>query len=148
LTVYRIGSSRYTANDGAGAKLHGGRWNRKGTATIYTSQSVSLCALEVLVNSSALPTGLVVIEIDIPDAIRVRTLKVSELSGAWDDPIPSDSTRDIGTRWIRSGETAILSVPSSIVPRERNYLLNPAHPEFARIRFAAPEPFRFDPRLK
>ena len=148
MIVYRIGSSRYRANDGAGAKLHGGRWNHKGTALIYTSESVALCALEVLANSSRLPRGLIAIEIRIPDGIPIRTLEVSELPAGWDDPSPSGGPRDIGTNWVRENATAVLSVPSSIIPRERNYLLNPNHSEFAQIRFGVPEPFRFDPRLK
>ena len=145
---YRIGSSRYRANDGAGASLHGGRWNHKGTAVIYTSESVALCALEVLANSSRLPAGLMVIGIEIPEAVSIKTVQVSELPAGWDDPRPSSNLKSIGTNWVRSNATAVLSVPSSIVARERNYLLNPSHPEFGRIRFGAPEPFRFDPRLK
>ena len=58
-----------------------------------------------------------------------------------------DATRDMGTNWAKSLTTAVLSVPSSVVPRERNYILNPAHPDFGRIRFANPEPFYFDDRL-
>lgn len=115
---------------------------------IYTSQSVSLCALEVLANSSALPAGLVVIEIKIPDALPITMLEVSELPRGWDDPSPSDATRAIGTKWVPGGATAILSVPSSIIPRERNYLLNPNHAEFTQIQFGSPEPFQFDSRLK
>ena len=104
--------------------------------------------MEVLANSSALPTGLIVVEIEIPEAVQVRTLDVSELPIRWDDPTPADTTRDIGTSWAREGATAVLSVPSSIIPRERNYLLNPAHSDFAEIQFGSPEPFRFDLRLK
>ena len=89
-----------------------------------------------------------VIDIQIPDSLSIRTLEVPELPGGWDDPIPSDRTKDIGMSWIRDGATAILSVPSSIITRERNYLLNPNHPEIARVTFGAPEPFRFDSRFK
>jgi RES domain-containing protein len=109
---------------------------------------VALCALEVLANSSRLPSGLVIIEIRIPDALRIRNFDISELPAGWDDPRPSDGSKNIGTNWARANMTAVLSVPSSIIPRERNYLLNPNHPDFARIRFGAPQPFRFDPRLK
>jgi RES domain-containing protein len=107
-----------------------------------------LCALEVLANASRLPADLSVIEIIIPRTIAVHALTISELPEGWNDPIPSVATRDLGTNWVKLGATAILSVPSSIVPRERNYLLNPNHPDFAKIRFGAPEPFQFDSRLK
>ena len=115
---------------------------------IYAGQSVSLCAIEVLANSSKLPTGSIAIEIQIPDGLLIRTLEMSALARGWDDPTPSDTTRNIGTNWVREGATAILSVPSSIIPGERNYLLNPNHPEFAQIQFGLPEPFHFDSRLK
>ena len=56
--------------------------------------------------------------------------------------------KDIGTSWAKSGATAVLSAPSVVVPNERNYLLNPAHPDFSKIRFSAPKPFVFDKRLE
>lgn len=115
---------------------------------IYTGQSISLCVIEVLANSSKLPTGSIAIEIHIPDGLRIRTLEMSALARGWDDPTPSDTTRDIGTNWVREGATAILSVPSSIIPSERNYLLSPTHPDFAQIQFGVPRPFHFDSRLK
>jgi RES domain-containing protein len=71
-----------------------------------------------------------VIEIEIPEAVSMKTLQVSEQPAGWDDPRPSDSLKSIGTNRTRSNATALLSVPSSIVSRERNYLLNPNHPEF------------------
>jgi RES domain-containing protein len=148
LIVYRIARRRYVANDGEGAKRHGGRWNRKGTAIVYASQSLALSLLEVVANSFRVPMGLVAIEIEIPDDVSIHDLTASELPRAWASKIVSDRTRNIGTEWVHSGETAILSVPSSIIPRERNFLLNPAHKDFARIKFQPPEPFRLDPRLK
>ena len=146
--VFRLANMRFPANDGAGSRLHGGRWNHIGTPLVYASQSISLCALEVLSNSSGLPTGLAAIEIHIPDTIPIIQFEESELPPRWDSPIPSSATRDIGTNWARHGATAVLSVPSAIVPRERNYMLNPGHHDFPTIRFGKPEPLRFDSRLK
>ena len=148
MKVYQIGSSRHPANDGEGARRYGGRWNHKGTAVIYAGESVALCALEVLVNQSTLPTDCIVVEIRIPDALKTRTLRESELPSGWDDPSPRKGTRDIGTKWALEQATAILLVPSSIIPSERNYLLNPNHPDFVKIKFGAPKPFRFDQRLQ
>jgi RES domain-containing protein len=145
--VYRLVSSRYPASEGLGASLYGGRWNHKGTPVIYTSGSVALCALEVLVNADELADDYVVITIDLPEDLAVIAVSVDELQPTWNARAPTDATRDLGTAWARALVTAVLSVPSGVIPRERNYLLNPAHPDFARIRFGSPEPFYFDDRL-
>jgi RES domain-containing protein len=91
---------------------------------------------------------MVIIRIEIPDTLAIRTIKDIDLPSGWDDPVPSTLTKDIGTEWVRSCATAVLSVPSAIIPGERNYLLNPMVPAFLSILFSYPEPFRFDPRLK
>lgn len=147
VTVYRIGSSRHPANDGTGASLYGGRWNHKGTSIIYTAESRALCALEVLANADELADDYVATPIEVPDGIAVTVLAISGLPMAWDESEPIDATRDIGTNWAKGLATAVLSVPSAVIPRERNYILNPAHPDFARNRFFDPEPFYFDDRL-
>jgi RES domain-containing protein len=137
--VFRLTSRRYLANDGLGASLYGGRWNHKGTAVIYAAESRALCALEVLVNSDELAGDYVAITIDVPDEIAVQV--ISEASAA------TDATCHIGTEWAGGLATAVLSVPSAVIPQERNNILNPAHPDFARIVCATPEPFAFDERL-
>jgi RES domain-containing protein len=147
VTVYRIGSSRHPANDGKGASLYPGRWNHEGTPVAYCAESRALCALEILVNEDELADDYVSIPIEIPDSVTIKSLSVADLLPGWDsNPVP-DTTRDIGTDWAKGLATAVLSVPPAVIPRERNYILNPAHPDFARIRFATPEPFYFDDRL-
>ena len=141
MIAYGIGSSRYPANDGEGAKRHGGRWNHKGTAVVYCAESVAHCALEVLANSSRLPADCILTQIHIPDALHVSIIQASELPNGWNDPAPSDVTRDIGTSWIRDGATAVLSVPSSIITRKRNYLLNPAIRDSPRSNLMIRSPF-------
>lgn len=147
MTIYRIGPSKYPKNDGEGARLYGGRWNHKGTAVLYCTATTSLCALEVLANSAALPIDMVVIAADVPDDLTIEVTAEADLPPDWNASIAPESTKDIGSRWVSSDTTAILSVPSAIVPQERNYLLNPLHPDFAKIDFRAPVPFVFDPRL-
>ena len=83
----------------------------------------------------------------MPDDLRRTVVDVGDLPEHWDAAEPTDATREVGTKWAAAGETAILEVPSAVIPRERTYLLNPRHADFVRIRFLAPEPFRFDPRL-
>jgi len=115
---------------------------------VYCGATASLCALEVLAHSAMLPTDMNVVEVRIPNSLSIQTVDESDLPANWSGPVPSRKTQDLGTDWVKSGATAVLSVPSVIVPSERNYLLNPAHPDFASIRFFPPRPFTFDRRLK
>jgi RES domain-containing protein len=149
VVVYRLGSSRYPANEGLGASLYGGRWNRKGTAVIYTAESRALCALEMLVNTDELADDYIAIPIELPSDIAIETVSEADpgMPLDWDADEAPSATQDLGTNWAERLTSAILSVPSSVIPRERNYILNPAHPAFARIRFGPPEPFYFDDRI-
>jgi RES domain-containing protein len=148
VTVYRIVNSKYPSNNGAGAAMRGGRWNHKGTPLVYCGATASLCALEVLANGAVLPKSRVVIAAEIPDSLKIEHLVDSDLPLNWNDEIAPDSTKDFGTKWAATNSSAILSVPSAIVPDERNFLINPLHPDFHKIKFSAPKPFVFDPRLK
>ncbi len=115
---------------------------------LYCGATASLCALEVLAHSAMLPAGMIVVQARIPNNLIIQTIEESDLPPSWSSPLPSKKTQDLGMEWIKSGAAAVLSVPSVIVPSERNYLLNPAHPDFSRIRFFPPRPFTFDRRLK
>ena len=115
---------------------------------LYCGATASLCALELLAHSAMLPTDMIVVQARVPKSLSMQTVEESDLPPNWSSPIPSKKTQDLGTDWVRSAATAVLSVPSVIIPSERNYLLNPAHPDFARIRFFAPRPFKFDRRLR
>jgi RES domain-containing protein len=95
-----------------------------------------------------LPIDMIVVQARIPNSLSIRMVEESDLPPNWSSPRASKKTQDLGTEWIKSGTTAVLSVPSVIFPSERNFLLNPAHPDFARIRFFPPRPFTFDRRLK
>lgn len=148
MTLYRISSAKYSANDGEGAKLFGGRWNHKGTPVLYCAETASLCALEVLAHAAALPKGMVMIVADVPDDLPVIVLAKKDLPKGWKAAIAPEGTKILGTNRGKSKGSAILSVPSVIVPGERNYLLNPAHPDFKKITFSAPKAFVFDKRLK
>ena len=126
-----------------GAALYGGRWNSIGIEVVYTSSHISLAILEILVNSTTLPEDYVLTRIEIPDDLIRSPYEADEL-------LLSDLaiSRPLGDAWARTKLSAVFSVPSSIVPAERNFLLNPNHPEFQAIKFKEPVPFRFDPRLK
>jgi RES domain-containing protein len=148
MLIYRLGSSRYPANDGLGASIYGGRWNRKGTPVIYSAASRALCALEVLANANELGGDYVVTPIEVPDDLGAISLSLDTLPLGWDAAIANIRTADIGTEWAERLETVVLVVPSAIISREYNYILNPRHPSFSKVRFLPPEPFHFDDRLR
>lgn len=145
---YRLSSSRYPANSGIGAGLHGGRWNPTGVPVIYAAMSPSLAALEILVHYETLPTNFSLTSFRIPSRVIIRKLLEHELPPRWNRKKLIRATQNLGAAWVHDGHTAVLSVPSSIIPFERNLVLNPAHPDFHFIRFSPPAPFQFDTRLK
>ena len=150
-SAWRITSPRYAASafDGEGARRYGGRWNHPGTGLVYCSSTLSLAALEYFVHldPSLAPSDLVAIHAEIPGGLDIEFLETAALPADWRAYPAPERLRDLGTGWVRSGRTVILSVPSSVITHERNLLVNPAHPELARIRVGPPEPFSFDPRM-
>jgi RES domain-containing protein len=148
--VWRLCKKAHAAFDGEGARRAGGRWNRRGTPVVYASQSLSLAALELLVHADPafLPADLVAIAADVPDALAVEPIEAAGLPRDWRRYPAPEALADRGSDWARAGRTPVLSVPYAVVPQERNFLLNPAHPDFGRIRTGKPEPFAFDTRLR
>lgn len=136
-----------TAFDGEGARLFGGRWNSRGTRMVYVSGSISLAALECLVHLNP-PTSFRYLAVPLDfDEDLLEVLPRTEWPPDWTQQPPPRSTQGIGDRWVQEGRSAVLEVPSVIIPGESNYLLNPAHPGFAGIVIGKPTPFAFDPRL-
>jgi RES domain-containing protein len=149
MRAFRLSRSAYPAYDGEGARRVGGRWNSKGVRVLYMSENRSLAVLEVLVHlSGSLPDKHLLGAADIPDNLPIERIADEDLPDRWSTLVPSEqaATRRLGDFWVERRQSAVLSVPSVIVG-ERNYVLNPAHPDFARIKFAEPKPFRFDLRL-
>ena len=150
VTAWRIVKPHRVAAafSGEGARLFGGRWNAIGTPLVYAAESKSLAALEMLVHVDA--AELLEAYLCIPvrfDRRLARALGFDSLPADWRAPLPPSSTQAIGDQWAASGVSAVLEVPSVLVPGESNYLLNPRHPSFSTLRIGAPEPFEFDPRL-
>ena len=136
-----------TAFDGEGARLFGGRWNSPGTRVVYTSGSLALAALESLVHLNP-PVTFPYAAIPVAfDEALVETVAVPALPAGWTEAPPPPATRLIGDQWVKRARSAVLCLPSIIIPAEPNYLLNPAHPDFGSITIGKPEPFSFDPRL-
>ncbi|HKS21931.1 MAG TPA: RES family NAD+ phosphorylase [Thermoanaerobaculia bacterium] len=150
LTAWRLTEAIYAADafGGEGAREFGGRWSSPGYWVVHTSEHVSLAILEVLANAfrPKLLPNFVLASCTFDESL-VTHVEIEELPLNWRDPRPPVELRDFGDEWIRSERSAVLSVPSVIVDHERNYLLNPAHEDFRRIKLSTPELFRFDPRL-
>jgi len=122
LEVYRLHSSRYPANNGRGAALHGGRWNPQGLEVIYTAQSRSLAALEVLVHYAVLPRGFVCTALLIPECLVVTIKEGAHLNASNLYPQSACHTDEqhYGARWIP--KYVVFSVPSAIIRQERIYI--------------------------
>lgn len=149
--VYRLVKAKYKDDllDAQGAKRHGGRWNSKGKAALYTADSVSLAALELLVHlhRSAVLNHYLLVTIELPDE-AVMILDAKALPPDWrNDPAPL-STQTLGDEWLSSHQSLVLAVPSTIVPQQFNLLVNPEHHGFAALaKSIKSEPFVFDSRL-
>lgn len=136
-----------TAFDGEGAWRYGGRWNSRGTRLVYTSATLSLAALESLVHlNPPVAFKYVAIPIDFDDAF-VEVVAAAGLPSDWTEEPPPPSTAKIGDLWVKESRSAVLELPSVIIPGEPNYLINPAHSDFKKITVGKPEPFSFDRRL-
>lgn len=134
---------------GEGARRYGGRWNHVGVAVVYTSQSLSLAVLEYLVNLpiTDLPSDLVSIQIEIPNALPRAEITIKELPDNWRTYPSVEELKDIGTDWARQAAAPILVVPSVVIPSELNYLVNPAHPLSDGIKTVSVDAFALDTRL-
>jgi RES domain-containing protein len=154
-TVWRIATDTrtYEADDllGAGAKATGGRWNAAGFAIVYTSETRALACLETVIhlNAGGLPLNRYLVEVTIPDDLWTDAQKtaLASLPVGWDAEPAGRTSIEFGTNWIRSGASALLIVPSVIVPEEINVLINPQHPGSARITAAKVRKWLYDPRL-
>jgi RES domain-containing protein len=145
--AYRIVSPKYPAFDGTGAYRMGSRWVSPGRWVVHAAETYALAVLENLVHwqSSALPAGLVCVEVQIPDDLAQSRIEAGTIAG-WERPDYVVSRR-AGDRWYDAGETAVLWVPSVVSPYESNVLFNQRHPGFARIVVGKTAPASIDPRL-
>jgi RES domain-containing protein len=147
--VWRIASAAHATFDGEGARRYGSRWTPRGLPAVFTSATLSLAALERFVNTDAdlEPMDLVTIAVDIETNIAVETVTAADVPSDWRKYPAPPTLAMIGERWLRASTSAVLSVPSVVIPNERNFVLNPTHADFARLVINPSEPFSFDPRM-
>lgn len=150
ITCWRIVDARYAddAFSGEGARLHKGRWHSAGYRVVYVCQTISLATLELLVRvpRAQLLSGYVVVSCSFPEAL-FEDVDRKRLPDNWRDYPAPPELQELGTEWVISRESAVLRVPSAVVPEEYNYLLNPEHEHFGSIDFGQPRPFNVDFRL-
>ncbi len=149
ITVWRMLTPKFaaTAYSGEGARLYGGRWNPKGMPMVYTAGSQSLANLEMLVQDGKLSAHYVMIPAAIPARLKIERITPEDLPENWRSPESRLQLQAIGADWLKRGSSAVLAVPSSVIPDELNYLLNPLHPAFQKIVIGVPKEFVTDPRL-
>ena len=137
------------AFSGEGPRITGFRWNSRGTSVVYTAEHLALAVLESFIYLSEADKNMAfyAYRLDIPPDVRVITLSLTSLPADWRAPMYPQSTKKIGDAWVRSGESAILCVPSVVIPAEYNLILNPIHPDFHKIVIGNPENFSFDYRM-
>ena len=147
MTVYRFAAASY-CNDisGEGASIYGGRWNSIGIPVVYTSQTISLSLLEMLIHTGNYEEikSKKLVSISIPDQ-GIENLPVAGLPKNWQSDI--DYCRDIGDSFLTSGKSLLLKVPSAVVPEEMNILINPRHPLFKKVSVVTSRGFNFDSRM-
>ncbi|CAA6678667.1 MULTISPECIES: RES family NAD+ phosphorylase [unclassified Lentimonas] len=150
ITAWRIVPKNWahTAFDGEGARLYGGRWNSQGRPAVYLADSRALAALEVLVhlNPSMVAQQYQMIEVTFP-ANLVQEIDITPLAAALASPSILPATQQAGDAWLTESSAPVLKVYSSIISEEPNYVLNPKHPEFARITIGDARPLALDPPL-
>lgn len=148
-TVWRITTARFadTAFSGEGARLYGGRWNPKGSSVVYTAESQSLALLEMTVQDAPLRANYILIPANLPDDLSIQRVTVSDLPSDWRKPSASMALQAMGRAWLSERRCCALVVPSAVVPGEYNWLLDPLHADFGRIRIGQAQVLDVDARL-
>ena len=150
IKLFRISTFEHI-NDmtGSGARIYGGRWNHAGYPVVYTSGSRSLAALEFLVHvpMALAPENLSIVEINIQKNHERESIKESQLPSNWRDYPAPEQLANIGTNWIKSKSSLLLDIPSAVVDKEVNTLINPLHPDIKFVNLANIDKFSFDTRL-
>lgn len=148
--AWRILKIKYAGDplSGLGAQITGGRWNEKSTPAVYAAENLALSTLEVFVHTGweFMHVQLVRVGIHWPDSLKIDSLK-GPLPATWDQVPHGPATMALGNAWILSGKAAILKIPSAIIPTGVNFLFNPAHPDFAKIKADKPQPFTWNKRM-
>lgn len=148
MIVYRISVEKWAGS--LAASGNAARWNSKGVYVLYAASTRSLACLENVVHRDGLglSANFRTMLIQVPDDLKMTTISLASLDESWREWAAASYTRAIGDAWAARLESAVLRVPSAIIPDEYNIILNTAHPDFRKISLLRTEPFQFDPRIK
>ncbi len=150
MELYRISKREFATPDGMGGMFYPGRWHTVGFRVIYAAQSRSLAALEYLVHLnqiSLLANNFVITTLFIPDDIKVETADEASLTPGWTDFRNYRVTQSIGTAFLKEGKSLLLKVPSAIIQKEYNYLINPNVTSMLNCQVLDVSDFVFEKRL-
>jgi RES domain-containing protein len=147
MIVYRITLEKWAKSLIASGRA--ARWNSNGHFMVYTASSRALACLENVVHRHSFGKDdlFKVMVIVIPDDLAIAEIKKGELPKNWSEYTNYASCQALGDSWLNNNDTPVLRIPSSIIPQEFNYLINPQHPDFRKIAIHGIENFSFDERL-
>jgi RES domain-containing protein len=148
MIIYRFSHASYAKDvSGEGARLKGGRWNNKGIPALYTSEHISLGLLEVLANANTIEElqSIRLMEIELQDSLSIETITLKQLKKSWYHNF--EYTQWLGSELLKEKNALVLKFPSAVVHSEYNYIINPLHKDFKRIKLAGISSFYFDERL-
>lgn len=147
MIVYRITTDKWCRN--LEASGNSARWNSRGSFMIYAAGSRALACLENIVHRSGEMSGKIykVMLIEIPASLQIQEIKKASLHKDWKNLTNYSYCQQMGNQWLKEGNSAILKVPSVIIDEEFNYLINPQHNQFKKIKLANVEEFSFDVRF-
>lgn len=148
MEVFRITKAAHADLSGTGGLYASGRWHSRGRLIVYTADSRAMAILEALAHTDAedVPDDLVLLTIEVPDDLPRETVGPSDLPTDWREPL-HPACIAAGDSWLAAARTALLRVPSVMAHEEHNLLINPAHPDAARIRIHHVRAYVFDARL-
>lgn len=150
MLVYRLVSHAYASDiSGTGAGLYGGRWNPAGTPILYTTQhrSLALCEMMVHLDKIQIQQDFDILTINIPDRLVIKKLNKNRLPKNWNNRMINPETTTIGRKFALDNKYVGLEVPSVVIPEESNFLFNPIHDDFGKIKIVERKKFIFDERL-
>jgi len=148
--IYRVAKKKFVEDlSGEGARLYGGRWNKKGQSMLYFSEHLSLCVLELLtrIDYEFLSQDYAFIEVEISERSITPLSDIHTISKNWRVDPPISATTDFGSKWLLNNENLAMFVPSAVLPRERNILVNPNHLSVSKLKILDQGPLELDPRM-
>ncbi len=149
MIVFRLSKTKFARDlSGKGAEIAGGRWNSKGIPVIYCGASRALCTTEIAVHTPLgnIPEDYQIVSIKIPD-IGFYEIPESKLPKNWRVFPHSIDTQKLGDQFVKANKHLVMRVPSAVVQGDFNFIINPRHKDFSKVKIQNVQAFSFDERL-